>query len=87
MKDSMETRLVQVFNKAEQSILDNFQGKRSNFGLKQDIIDLKYDVVKLILEATHRDKDPFNFDVFVDRQKKTSPFLQSDVPVTDEVAQ
>jgi hypothetical protein len=87
MKDGIEVRLVEIFNKIENSVLDNFQGKRSNFGLKQDVIDLKYDVVKLLLEATHKDKDPFCFDLFVERQKKSSPFLQRDVLVTDEVVQ
>ena len=87
-ENNMESRLVEIFNNFEQSVLDNFQGKRSNFGLKQDVIDLKYDVVKLLLEATHKkDISPFHFDLFVDKQKGTSPFLQSDVPVTDEVTQ
>ena len=80
----MEARLVEIFNKLEESMLKNFNGERSNFGLKQDFIDLKYDVVKIVLEATHRDKDPFSFDLFVERQKRTSPFLHSDIPVTDE---
>lgn len=88
MKDGIEVRLVEIFNKIENSVLDNFQGKRSNFGLKQDVIDLKYDVVKLLLEATHKkDVSPFHFDLFVERQKKSSPFLQRDVLVTDEVVQ
>ena len=87
MKDGMETRLVEIFNKIVNSVLDNFQGKRSNFGLKQDVIDLKYDVVKLLLEATHKDRDPFCFDLFAERQKKSSPFLQRDVLISDETTQ
>ena len=44
--------------------------------LKNNYLDLKYDFMKLLLEATHREPSEFNFDLFQSKVKKTSPLMK-----------
>mgnify|MGYP001367259918 FL=1 len=41
----MEHRLNDILNKFEQALVENFKGERSDYNLKNDYIDLKYDFV------------------------------------------
>ena len=72
----MEHRLNEILNKFEQALVENFKGKRSDYNLKNDYVDLKYDFVKLLLEATHKEPTNFSFDLFHDKVKATSPLMQ-----------
>jgi len=75
----MEERLNTILNIFERSLIENQRGERSDHGLKNDYIDMKYDFLKLLLEATHRKEgSSFNFDLFQEKVKKTSPLRQAD---------
>ena len=74
----MEDRLNTILNIFERSLIENQRGERSDHGLKNDYIDMKYDFLKLLLEATHKEPTQFNFDLFQEKVKKTSPLHQPD---------
>jgi hypothetical protein len=69
----MEDRLNTILNTFEESLIGNFNNEVSDFDLKNSYIDLKYDFLKLILEATHKPPTDFNFDLFHEKVKRTSP--------------
>ena len=54
-KNKMEQRLNDILNAFERNLVASFKGERSDYNLKNDYIDLKYDFMKLLLEATHKD--------------------------------
>ena len=72
----MEQRLNDILNAFEANLVANFKGERSDYNLKNDYIDLKYDFVKLLLEATHKEPTNFSFDLFHDKVKATSPLMK-----------
>ena len=72
----MEQRLSDILNHFETNLVASFKGERSDYNLKNDYIDLKYDFLKLLLEATHRQPTEFNFDLFQEKVKKTSPLMK-----------
>jgi len=72
----MEERLNTILNIFERALVENFKGERSDYGLKNDYIDMKYEFLKLLLEATHREPNNFSFDLFQDKVKTTSPLMQ-----------
>jgi len=76
---AFEQRLVNILNTFEESLLKKFKGDTTNFSLKNSYIDLKYEVVKLLLEATHREASNFSFDLFVEKAKESSPLMQNDI--------
>ena len=75
----MEHRLNEILNKFEQAMIENFKEERSDYKLKNDYIDLKYDFLKLILEATHKDSPEFNLDLFQSKVKTSSPLWKVDI--------
>ncbi len=74
----MEERLNTILNIFERSLIENQRGERSDYGLKNDYIDMKYDFLKLLLDATHKQPTEFNFDLFQEKVKRTSPLRQTD---------
>mgnify|MGYP000081286077 FL=1 len=72
----MEQRLNDILNAFERNLVASFKGERSDYNLKNDYIDLKYDFMKLLLEATHREPSNFSFDLFQEKVKKTSPLMK-----------
>jgi len=72
----MEQRLNDILNAFERNLVASFKGERSDYNLKNDYIDLKYDFVKLLLEATHKEPTDFSFDLFHDKVKATSPLMK-----------
>ena len=72
----MEQRLNDILNVFEKALIENFKGDKSDYSLKNDYIDLKYDFVKLLLEATHKEPTNFSFDLFHEKVKKTSPLMK-----------
>ena len=72
----MEQRLSDILNHFETNLVASFKGERSDYNLKNDYIDLKYDFMKLLLEATHKEPSKFNFDLFQEKVKKTSPLMK-----------
>jgi hypothetical protein len=73
----MEERLNTILNIFEKSLVENHKGERSDHGLKNDYLDLKYDFIKLLLEASHRGPSDFSFDLFQDKVKKSSPLWRA----------
>lgn len=74
----MEHRLNEILNVFELALIANFKGDKSDYSLKNDYIDMKYEFLKLLLEATHREPTNFSFDLFQDKVKATSPLLKED---------
>ena len=74
----MEDRLNTILNIFERSLIENQRGERSDYGLKNDYIDMKYEFLKLLLEATHKGPTDFSFDLFQEKGKRTSPLHQTD---------
>jgi len=74
----MEDRLNTILNIFERALIENQRGERSDYTLKNDYIDMKYDFLKLLLEATHKQPTEFNFDLFQEKVKRTSPLHQED---------
>ena len=72
----MEKRLNDILNAFETNLVASFKGERSDYNLKNDYIDLKYDFMKLLLEATHKEPSKFSFDLFQEKVKKTSPLMK-----------
>jgi len=72
----MEQRLNDILNDFERNLVASFKGERSDYKLKNDYIDLKYDFMKLLLEATHKEPSNFSFDLFQEKVKKTSPLMK-----------
>jgi len=72
----MEQRLNDILNDFERNLVASFKGERSDYNLKNDYIDLKYDFMKLLLEATHKEPSKFSFDLFQEKVKKTSPLMK-----------
>jgi len=72
----MEDRLNTILNEFERNLVASFKGEKSDYGLKNDYLDLKYDFMKLLLEATHREPSEFSFDLFQSKVKKTSPLMK-----------
>lgn len=73
----MEERLNTILNTFEQALVDNHSGERSDHGLKNDYLDLKYDFIKLLLEASHGEPTDFNFDLFQGKVRKSSPLWRA----------
>ena len=72
----MEAELNNTLNTFEKTLVA-LQGKLSqaeSFKLRAEYIELKYDVIKLILRANR--KDAFDFDTFQDLSKISSPMLK-----------
>ena len=84
MENKMEKRLNDILNNFEAAMLENFKGEKSDYQLKNSYLDLKYDFMKLLLEATHREPVHFSFDLFQEKVKDTSPLMKDnfrkDVP-------
>jgi hypothetical protein len=76
MENKMEQRLNDILNAFEASLVASFKGEKSDYSLKNNYLDLKYDFMKLLLEATHREPSEFNFDLFQSKVKKTSPLMK-----------
>ena len=75
----MEERLNTILNIFERSLIENQRGEKSDYALKNDYIDMKYEFLKLLLDATHRKEwSSFNYDLFQEKVKKTSPLMQLD---------
>ena len=72
----MEQRLNDILNIFEQALIDNFKGEKSDYALKNDYIDMKYEFLKLLLEATHAEPTKFSFDLFQDKVKRSSPLMK-----------
>ena len=72
----MEHRLNDILNEFERNLVASFKGEISDYSLKNNYLDLKYDFMKLLLEATHREPSEFNFDLFQSKVKKTSPLMK-----------
>lgn len=72
----MEDRLNTILNTFERNLVASFKGEVSDYSLKNNYLDLKYDFMKLLLEATHREPSSFSFDLFQDKVKKTSPLMK-----------
>jgi hypothetical protein len=72
----MEQRLNDILNAFERNLVASFKGERSDYNLKNDYIDLKYEFMKLLLEATHREPVHFSFDLFQEKVKDTSPLMK-----------
>jgi len=72
----MEDRLNTILNIFERALVENFKGEKSDYSLKNDYIDMKYDFLKLLLEATHKEPANFSFDLFQEKVKSTSPLMQ-----------
>ena len=72
----MEKRLNDILNAFETNLVASFKGERSDYNLKNDYIDLKYDFMKLLLEAIHKEPSKFSFDLFQEKVKKTSPLMK-----------
>ena len=80
----MEDRLSKILNTFEQALVDNHNGERSDYGLKNDYIDLKYDFLKLLLQATHEEPTNFNLDLFQKKVKRDSPIWSSKLRVNKD---
>ena len=88
MKDKkFEHELVEIFNTFEESMLIQIQYNKKwpgsdAFILKNGYIDLKYDVVKLFMQAVEHHQLfgnlEFDFEAFKDKQRTESPLLKSD---------
>jgi len=88
MKDKkFEHELGDIFNTFEESMLSHMQYTKKGIGsdafiLKNGYIDLKYDVVKLFMQAVEQHQFlgnfDFDFEVFKDKQRAESPLLKSD---------
>jgi hypothetical protein len=80
----MEKRLNDILNAFESEMLKNFKGEKSDYQLKNSYLDLKYDFMKLLLEAVHKEPIHFSFDLFQEKVKNTSPLMKDnfrkDVP-------
>lgn len=80
----MEQRLNDILNAFERNLVASFKGERSDYNLKNDYIDLKYDFMKLLLEAVHKEPIHFSFDLFQEKVKNSSPLMKDnfrkDVP-------
>ncbi len=74
----MEHRLNEILNIFEHALIANFKGEKSDYSLKNDYIDMKYEFLKLLLEATHKEPTNFSFDLFQDKVKATSPLMKED---------
>jgi len=72
----MEDRLNTILNIFERALVENFKGEKSDYSLKNDYIDMKYDFLKLLLEATHKEPTNFSFDLFQEKVKATSPLMR-----------
>jgi len=75
----MEARLNKILNAFEKAMIENFKGERSDYNLKNNYLDLKYDFMKLLLEATHTQPSGFNFDLFHNKVKKSSPLFNENI--------
>tara|TARA_R110002110_G_scaffold268089_1_gene483921 strand:+ start:191 stop:460 length:270 start_codon:yes stop_codon:yes gene_type:complete len=73
----MEDRLNTILNIFERALVENHHGKRSDYGLKNDYLDLKYEFLKLMLEASHEDSNKFNLDSFQKKVKMSSPLWKA----------
>jgi len=73
----MEEKLVECLEKFESSFVEYTNKKKSDFSLKSDYIELKYDIVKLFLSAVDETVD-FDFDTFVEKQKSL-PLLKEEL--------
>tara|TARA_B100000287_G_scaffold419429_1_gene457624 strand:+ start:425 stop:664 length:240 start_codon:yes stop_codon:yes gene_type:complete len=73
----MEDKLVECLEKFESSFVDYTKKRKSDFSLKSDYIELKYEIVKLFLSAVNETID-FDFDTFVEKQKSL-PLLKEEL--------
>lgn len=81
-----DLELGDIFNTFEKQMLkfmENPMPSSNCFGFKNNYIDLKYDVVKLFMQAVtqsqfHGSLD-FDFEAFKDKQRVESPLLKVDV--------
>ena len=77
-----ENQLVEIFNTFEKSMLRHTKSMKESdtFILKNGYIDLKYDVVKLFMQAVNQHQFmgslEFDFEVFKDKQRAESPLLK-----------
>jgi len=88
MKETkFENQLVEIFNTFEESLLSHMQYTKKGIGtdafiLKNGYIDLKYDVVKLFMQAVNQHQFmgslEFDFEVFKDKQRAESPLLKNE---------
>ena len=83
MKETkFEHQLVEIFNTFEESMLRHTKSMKESdtFILKNGYIDLKYDVVKLFMQAVNQHQFmgslEFDFEVFKDKQRAESPLLK-----------
>ena len=81
-----DQELGEIFNTFEQSFLEYMENPSSYaraFDFKNGYIDMKYDVVKLFLQAVSEHKFmgslDFDFEAFRDKQREESPLLKADV--------
>ena len=75
----MEDRLSKILNTFEQALVDNHNGERTDYELKNDYIDLKYGFLQLLLQATHEEPTNFNLDLFQKKVKMDSPIWNSNL--------
>lgn len=73
----MEEKLFECLEKFEKSFVDYTKKKKSDFSLKSDYIELKYDIVSLFLSAVNETVD-FDFETFVEKQKSL-PLLKQEL--------
>ena len=83
MKDKkFEHSLGDIFNAFEEQMIRHTKGmsESDTFILKNGYIDLKYDVVKLFMQAVNQHQFygnlEFDFEVFKDKQRAESPLLK-----------
>ena len=73
----MEKALVKILSKFEQSFVDYVEGESSSYRFKSGYLDMKYDIVRLFLQATEEVID-FDFEKFVEEQKSL-PLLRNEI--------
>ena len=77
-----ENQLVEIFNTFEETMILHMKRMKEldTFILKNGYIDLKYDVVKLFMQAVNQHQFmgslEFDFEVFKDKQRAESPLLK-----------
>ena len=77
-----ENQLVEIFNTFEENMILHMKRMKEldTFILKNGYIDLKYDVVKLFMQAVNQHQFmgslEFDFEVFKDKQRAESPLLK-----------
>ena len=81
-----DLELGEIFNTFEKQMLkymENPMPSAECFGFKNNYIDLKYDVVKLFMQAVNQHHFhgslEFDFEAFKDKQRVESPLLKVDV--------